>query len=129
MPRGCPALRNGKPSPEPCARAVRDAKDDPNATQSGRVPMHPANIPSAEALIDEVVRRLHARVANSRRRLRFSILRPNAVTKRGQIVTDVTDHPWLFINGGWVTPCTDKQIPVLSANTGLPIGSAPDAVD
>ena len=40
-------------------RAVRDAKDT-RATQSGRVPMHRANIASAEALIDEVTRRLHA---------------------------------------------------------------------
>ena len=41
-------------------RAVRDANDDPRATRSGRVPMHRANIASAEALIDEVTRRLHA---------------------------------------------------------------------
>ena len=41
-------------------RAVRDANDDPGATQSGRVPMHRANIASAKALIDEVTRRLHA---------------------------------------------------------------------
>ena len=40
-------------------RAVRDAKDT-RATQSGRVPMHRANIASAEALIDEVRLRLHA---------------------------------------------------------------------
>ena len=40
-------------------RAVRDAKDT-RATRSGRVPMHRANIASAEALIDEVTRRLHA---------------------------------------------------------------------
>jgi hypothetical protein len=40
-------------------RAVRDAKDT-RATQSGRVPMHRANIGSAEALIDEVTLRLHA---------------------------------------------------------------------
>ena len=40
-------------------RAVRDAKDT-RATQSGRVPMHRANIASAEALIDEVTLRLHA---------------------------------------------------------------------
>jgi len=39
-------------------RAVRDAKDT-RATQSGRVPMHRANIASAEALIDEVRLRLH----------------------------------------------------------------------
>jgi len=41
-------------------RAVRDANDDPRAQRSGRVPMHRANIASAEALIDEVTRRLHA---------------------------------------------------------------------
>ena len=41
-------------------RAVRDATDDPRATRSGRVPMHRANIAAAEALIDEVTRRLHA---------------------------------------------------------------------
>jgi hypothetical protein len=41
-------------------RAVRDVTDDPRATRSGRVPMHRANIASAEALIDEVTRRLHA---------------------------------------------------------------------
>ena len=41
-------------------RAVRDANDDPRATRSGRVPMHRANIASAEALIDAVTRRLHA---------------------------------------------------------------------
>ena len=41
-------------------RAVRDANDDPRATRSGRVPMHRANIASAEALIDEVTLRLHA---------------------------------------------------------------------
>ena len=39
-------------------RAVRDAKDT-RATQTGRVPMHRANIASAEALIDEVRLRLH----------------------------------------------------------------------
>ena len=39
-------------------RAVRDAKDT-RATQSARVPMHRANIASAEALIDEVRLRLH----------------------------------------------------------------------
>jgi hypothetical protein len=39
-------------------RAVRDAKDT-RATQSARVPMHRANIASAEALIDEVKLRLH----------------------------------------------------------------------
>src|SRR6476660_8181749 len=38
-------------------RAVRDANDDPRATRSGRVPMHRANIASAEALIDEVTLR------------------------------------------------------------------------
>ena len=41
-------------------RAVRDANDDPAATRSGRVPMHRANIASAQALIDEVTLRLHA---------------------------------------------------------------------
>ena len=40
-------------------RAVRDATDT-RATRSGRVPMHRANIASAEASIDEVTRRLHA---------------------------------------------------------------------
>lgn len=40
-------------------RAVRDAKGN-RATQSGRVPMHRANIVSAEALIDEVTQRLLA---------------------------------------------------------------------
>jgi hypothetical protein len=40
-------------------RAVLDAKDT-RSTQSGRVPMHRANIASAEALIDEVTMRLHA---------------------------------------------------------------------
>ena len=40
-------------------RAVRDATDT-HATRSGRVPMHRANIASAEALIDEVTLRLHA---------------------------------------------------------------------
>ena len=40
-------------------RAVRDANDT-RATRSGRVPMHRANIASAQALIDEVTRRLHA---------------------------------------------------------------------
>ena len=40
-------------------RAVRDATDT-RATRSGRVPMHRANIAAAEALIDEVTRRLHA---------------------------------------------------------------------
>lgn len=38
-------------------RAVRDAKDT-RPTQSGRVPMHRANIASAQALIDEVTLRL-----------------------------------------------------------------------
>ena len=41
-------------------RAVHDANDDPRATRSGRVPMHRANIAAAQALIDEVTRRLHA---------------------------------------------------------------------
>ena len=41
-------------------RAVRDANDDTGATRSGRVPMHRANIASAQALIDAVTRRLHA---------------------------------------------------------------------
>ena len=59
MPRGSPPLRNGKPSPEHCAAQCRDAKDT-RATRSGRVPMHRANIASAEALIDEVTLRLHA---------------------------------------------------------------------
>ena len=40
-------------------RAVRDATDT-RATRCGRVPMHRANIASAQALIDEVTRRLHA---------------------------------------------------------------------
>ena len=40
-------------------RALHDAKDT-RTTQSGRVPMHRANIASAEALIDEVTLRLHA---------------------------------------------------------------------
>jgi hypothetical protein len=40
-------------------RAVCDAKDT-RATRSGRVPMHRANIASAEALIDEVTLRLPA---------------------------------------------------------------------
>ena len=40
-------------------RAVRDAKDT-RATRSARVPMHRANIAAAQALIDEVTRRLHA---------------------------------------------------------------------
>ena len=40
-------------------RAVRDATDT-RATRSARVPMHRANIASAQALIDEVTRRLHA---------------------------------------------------------------------
>ena len=39
-------------------RAVRDATDT-RATRSGRVPMHRANIASAEALIDQVRLRLH----------------------------------------------------------------------
>jgi hypothetical protein len=58
MPRGSPPLRNGKLSPECCAAqfATRRAP----ATQSGRVPMHSANIASAKALIDEVTLRLHA---------------------------------------------------------------------
>ena len=60
MPRGSPPLRNGTPSPKHCAAHVRDANDDPRATRSGRVPMHRANIASAEALIDEVTLRLHA---------------------------------------------------------------------
>ena len=41
-------------------RAVRDANDDTGATQTGRVPMHRANIASAEALIAQVALRLHA---------------------------------------------------------------------
>jgi len=40
-------------------RAVHDATDT-RATRSGRVPMHRANITAAQALIDEVTRRLHA---------------------------------------------------------------------
>jgi len=40
-------------------RAVRDATDT-RATQTGRVPMHRANIASAEALIAQVALRLHA---------------------------------------------------------------------
>jgi hypothetical protein len=40
-------------------RAVRDATDT-RATRSARVPMHRANIAGAQALIDEVTRRLHA---------------------------------------------------------------------
>ena len=40
-------------------RAVHDATDT-RATRTGRVPMHPANIASAQALIDAVTRRLHA---------------------------------------------------------------------
>jgi hypothetical protein len=40
-------------------RAVRDATDT-RATRTGRVPMHPANIAAAQALIDEVTRRLQA---------------------------------------------------------------------
>src|SRR6478672_11796757 len=40
-------------------RAVHDATDT-RATRSGRVPMHRANIAAAQALIDEVTRRLHA---------------------------------------------------------------------
>ena len=40
-------------------RAVRDATDT-RATRCGRAPMHRATIASAEALIDEVTRRLHA---------------------------------------------------------------------
>ena len=40
-------------------RAVHDAKGT-RAPQSGRVPMHRANIASAEALINEVTLRLHA---------------------------------------------------------------------
>src|SRR6478735_7683686 len=40
-------------------RAVRDATDT-RTTRSGRVPMHRANIAAAQALIDEVTRRLHA---------------------------------------------------------------------
>ena len=40
-------------------RAVRDATDTP-ATWSARVPMHRANIASAQALIDETILRLHA---------------------------------------------------------------------
>ena len=39
-------------------RAVRDANDDTGATRSGRVPMHRANIASAEALIAQVALRL-----------------------------------------------------------------------
>jgi hypothetical protein len=41
-------------------RAGSEAKEDPSATRSGRVPMHRANIAAAEALIDEVICRLHA---------------------------------------------------------------------
>jgi len=53
-------------------RAVRDANDDPRATRSGRVPMHRANIASAEALIDEVtLRRMRpTRCARGMARLR-----------------------------------------------------------
>ena len=40
-------------------RAVRGATDT-RATRSARVPMHRANIAAAQALIDEVTRRLHA---------------------------------------------------------------------
>src|SRR6476469_8478454 len=40
-------------------RAVRDATDT-RTSRSGRVPMHRANIAAAQALIDEVTRRLHA---------------------------------------------------------------------
>ena len=50
-------------------RAVRDANDDTGATRSGRVPMHRANIASAQALIDAVTRRLHAPEPVSTRRL------------------------------------------------------------
>jgi hypothetical protein len=40
-------------------RAVRDATDT-HPTRTGRMPMHRANIAAAQALIDEVTRRLHA---------------------------------------------------------------------
>ena len=59
MPRGSPPLRNGTPSPEHCAAQFATRRTT-RATRSGRVPMHRANIASAEALIDEVTLRLHA---------------------------------------------------------------------
>ena len=40
---------------------------------------------------------------------------------------DVADHRRLFINGGWESPSSSELITVDSANTGLPIGSVPDA--
>ena len=43
---------------EALRRAVRDA-NDPRATRSARVPMHRANIASAQALIAQVTLRLH----------------------------------------------------------------------
>jgi hypothetical protein len=47
-------------------RAVRDATDT-RATRTGRVPMHRANIASAQALIDEVTRRLRPRTGQHAR--------------------------------------------------------------
>ena len=69
-------------------RAVRDAKDT-RSTQSGRVPMHRANIASAEALIDEVRLRLHM---------------PDPVSARGmarlrQLLTDGTGALYRYGSG------------------------------
>jgi hypothetical protein len=46
-------------------RAVHDATDT-RPTRYGRVPMHRANIASAQALIDAVTRRLHAPTRSAR---------------------------------------------------------------
>ena len=74
---------------EALRRAVRDANDDPGATQSGRVPMHRANIAAAEALIDQV-------------RLRLQV--PHPVSARGmarlrQLLSDGTGPLYRYGRG------------------------------
>jgi len=81
-------------------RAVRDATDT-RATRSGRVPMHRANIASAEASIDEVTRRLHAPEPVSTRgmaRLRQLLFTgTSALYRHGR--GDLQNYPTLLVRG------------------------------
>jgi aldehyde dehydrogenase (NAD+) len=43
------------------------------------------------------------------------------------VSTAVTRHRWLYIDGAWQRPSSDRVVSVRSANTGQPIGSVPDA--
>ena len=81
-------------------RAVRDATDT-RATRSGRVPMHRANIASAEASIDDVTRRLHAPEPVSTRgmaRLRQLLFTgTSALYRHGR--GDLQNYPTLLVRG------------------------------